>query len=262
MQVFSKPLVQKAGLYKLPHEILRAIFFLSRTEDEPLTVKHDPGNYFHLFYEKQTLAMRGIGLSCRQAYLDITEYQFFYTNNNFKFASTETALCWLHRRTQGERVALRSLSLTYGGLHLPGILDMFPRLTSLSTLTLDISPLLREGGRRALLAIFGRQQKLPGMNELATLPATLVLNLALEGVLQEDDARTRKVIFDRYRFHCGQMRIVCAMRDVGRLLPFRISGSGSAWDSARDAFLAQGFGAQLEDIRLNWKYLRMTEEEK
>jgi len=56
-----------------------------------------------IVYEKQNLAIRGLGLSCFQVYLDIAKHQLLYANSVFKFDQMETALCCLHRRTYEER---------------------------------------------------------------------------------------------------------------------------------------------------------------
>lgn len=201
MQVFGDTVPQKQGLLKLSPEILQHIFAYALAENESVLAKQDPEN----------LAVRGLGLSYIQIYLEIAKTQLFYANNVFKFDQMETALCWLHRRTYGERQALRSLWVAYGGLHQEATIQMLHKLPSLSSLALDISPLtqdicnrdMQQAGRPSipardnLAALLGDVEFL-GLQELVSLPKLQDLNFKLDIFSREENATTRKKVFSIY----------------------------------------------------------------
>ncbi|PMD22189.1 hypothetical protein NA56DRAFT_702545 [Hyaloscypha hepaticicola] len=169
----------------MPPEILQDIFVYTLAENELVLVKQDLENYAHIVYEKKNLAVRGLGLSCRQIYLEIAKYQLFYANNVFKFDQMETALCWLHRRTHDERQALRSLWIAYGGLH--------------QEATIQIGDMHRLGrptvqARNNLAALFG-DVEFPGLQELPALSTLKKLSFNLDILSRDENAATRNKVF-------------------------------------------------------------------
>jgi hypothetical protein len=209
MHFFREPIRQRQGLLKLPAEILQIIFGYAITEDQAISVQQDFEDYFHIFYKKRNLAVRGLGLSCLQVYLDITRDHLFYANNEFKFKDTETAICWLHRRTKEEQKALRFLSLPFGSSWSSvDASQMLSELPSLTTLTLDISPFISAHCVSKINSLAPNAPTVltlqdfncaPGYHQLMTISVLKTVKLSLEIFYEDRTSYVWKNLFGRYK---------------------------------------------------------------
>jgi hypothetical protein len=260
MQIFRTPTPQKGGLLSMPPEILEVICSQALAEDEPLSIREGPENYCHIFYEKRKLTVRGLGLSCLKIYLDITEHQFFYTNNEFKFDHIEAALSWLHRRTHEERQALRSLSIPFDRLHIPGTVEILLQLRSLSNLTLDLSPLIQDicfGDQdrhqrvTALITILAPPENFQALRDFVKLTKLEKLSFSLHMLFQREGVAAREFVLRVYydqakNQHGGILR---AIAGAGVQLPDDRQAGGKG----PDEFLREVLGFQLRRLQSFWQ---------
>jgi hypothetical protein len=186
----------------------------------------------------------------------------------------ETALCWLHRRTYEERQALRSLWIPYGGLHQEATIQMLHKFPSLSSLTLDISPLIQDicnmdlhrsgrptiQARNNLAALLG-DIEFPGLQELLALSTLKNLRFNLDILSRRENAVTPKKVLMIYY---AEATCSAPLRNsIGRAIlraNFLVPQLRAPLEMI-DGYLRYVFDIHLGDLCDSWKALRKVIEE-